>query len=242
MIWSCPSPISTAWYAAVRVWFESVASRQVYSNERDAEGMTDRGRELADIVPAPVGGYQGTVTPQQHGEDVKLARKTPVFLSAVLLTINGLAFAGDLIGQVSVIDGDTIEIHGTGIRIFGIDAPESDQLCRDEDGEQYRCGQKASNALFDFIDRRPVECVEVDRDRWKRAVSVCTVGGTDIADWLVRNGLALDWPKYSKGGYADAQVEAKREQRGMWAGSFKEPWNYRACKRSGGRPQSCSDD
>ena len=125
MIWSCPSPISTAWYAAVRVWFESVASRQVYSNERDAEGMTDRGRELADIVPAPVGGYQGTITPQQHGEDVKLARKTPVFLSAVLLTINGLAFAGDLIGQVSVIDGDTIEIHGTGIRIFGIDAPES---------------------------------------------------------------------------------------------------------------------
>jgi endonuclease YncB( thermonuclease family) len=138
------------------------------------------------------------------------------------------------------------KFHGTGIRIFGIDAPESDQLYRDEDGEQYRCGQKASNALFDFIDGRPVECVEVDRDRWKRAVSVCTVGGTDIADWLVRNGLALDWPKYwpkySKGGYADAQTEAKREQRGMWAGSFIEPWNYRACKRSGGRLQSCSDD
>jgi endonuclease YncB( thermonuclease family) len=71
---------------------------------------------------------------------VKLARKTPVFLSAVLLTINGLAFAGDQIGQASVIDGDTIEIHGTGIRIFGIDAPASDQLCRDEDGEQFRCG------------------------------------------------------------------------------------------------------
>ena len=50
----------------------------------------------------------------------------------------------------------------------------------------------------------PVECVEVDRDRYKRAVSVCTVGGADIADWLVRNGLALDWPQYSKGGYAAA--------------------------------------
>jgi endonuclease YncB( thermonuclease family) len=61
-------------------------------------------------------------------KDVKLARKTPVFLSAVLLAINGLAFAGDLIGQASVIDGDTIEIHGTSIRIFGIDASESDQL------------------------------------------------------------------------------------------------------------------
>src|SRR5712672_3076771 len=104
---------------------------------------------------------------------------------------------------------------------------------------RYRCGQKASNALFDFIARRPVECVEVDRDRYKRAVCVCTVGGTDIADWLVRNGLALDWPQYSKGGYAAAQNEAKQEQRGMWRGSFKEPWTYRACRRSGGRPESC---
>ena len=164
-----------------------------------------------------------------------------VFLSAVLLAISGAAVADELIGQASVIDGDTIEIHGARVRIFGIDAPESDQLCHDARSYQYRCGQKASNALFEFIDRRPVDCVEVDRDRYKRAVSVCTVGGTDIADWLVRNGLALDWPQYSKGGYAAAQAEAKREQRGMWAGNFKEPWNYRACRRSGGRPKSCSD-
>jgi endonuclease YncB( thermonuclease family) len=60
-------------------------------------------------------------------------------------------------------------------------------------------------------------------------VSICTVGATDIADWLVRNGFAIDWPQYSKGGYAAAQGEAKREQRGMWAGSFKEPWRYRTC-------------
>jgi endonuclease YncB( thermonuclease family) len=145
------------------------------------------------------------------------------FLTIIALAVCGPAFADDLIGQASVIDGDTIEIHGTRIRIFGIDAPESDQLCHDGRSNRYRCGQKASNMLFDFIDRRPVECIEVDRDRYKRAVSVCSVGGTDIADWLVRNGLALDWPQYSKGGYADAQAEAKRGRRGMWGGSFKEP-------------------
>src|SRR6266446_1135840 len=164
------------------------------------------------------------------------------FLSAVLLAISGAAFADELIGQASVIDGDTIEIHGARVRIFGTDAPESDQLCHDARSYPYRCGQKASNGLFEFIDRRPVECVEVDRDRYKRAVSVCTVGGTDIADWLVRTGLALDWPQYSKGAYAAAQAEAKREQRGMWTGSFKEPWTYRACRRAGGRPERCSDD
>jgi endonuclease YncB( thermonuclease family) len=154
----------------------------------------------------------------------------------------GAAFAEDLVGQASVIDADTIEIHDTRIRIFGIDALESDQLCRNEESELYRCGQKASNALFDYINSRPVNCVEVDRDRYKRIVGVCSVGGTDVADWLVRNGFALDWPKYSKGGYADAQAEAKQEQRGIWAGSFREPWNYRACRRSGGRPGGCSED
>jgi endonuclease YncB( thermonuclease family) len=55
--------------------------------------------------------------------------------------------------------GDTLEIHCTRIRLFGIDAPESDQLCRDEESILYRCGQKAGNELSDFINRRPVECV-----------------------------------------------------------------------------------
>jgi endonuclease YncB( thermonuclease family) len=165
-----------------------------------------------------------------------------LIITLVVFAFRSAAFAGDMIGQASVIDGDTLEIHGTRIRIFGIDAPESDQLCRDDESELYRCGQRASNALFDFIGRRSVACIEVDRDRYKRAVSVCTVGATDIADWLVRNGLALDWPQYSRGGYAAAESEAKREQRGLWAGSFKAPWNYRACRRSGNRSSECSDD
>lgn len=164
-------------------------------------------------------------------------------LAVLVLAIAGsVARADDLTGQASVIDGDTIEIHGTRIRVFGIDAPEADQLCRNEQSDLYRCGQRASNALSDYIARRLVSCVEVNRDRYRRSVSVCTVAGMNIADWLVRNGLALDWPQYSKGGYAAAQSEAKQMERGMWAGSFKEPWLYRTCIRSGGRPENCSDD
>jgi endonuclease YncB( thermonuclease family) len=167
-------------------------------------------------------------------------------LRLVLITVIAAqfsaAFADDLIGQASIIDGDTVEIHNSRIRVFGIDAPESDQLCRNEESELYRCGQKASNALFEYINRRPLNCVEVDRDRYGRIVGVCSVEGADVADWLVRNGFALDWPKYSKGAYASAQAKAQQEQRGMWAGSFKEPWNYRACRRSGGRPEGCSEE
>jgi endonuclease YncB( thermonuclease family) len=118
---------------------------------------------------------------------------------------------------------------------------QSDQLCRNQGSENYRCGQKAANDLDAFIVRRPVECVEVDRDQYKRAVAVCTVAGIDLADWQVKNGQALDWPKYSQGDYAAAQDVAKRAKRGIWGSSFVEPWRYRACRRTGGSPVSCSD-
>lgn len=112
------------------------------------------------------------------------------------------ARAGDVAGQASVIDGDTIEIHGTRVRLYGIDAPEHDQLCRDPHGGHYRCGQVAANALGAFIGRQAVACVEVDRDQYRRSVAVCSAGKVDLADWLVRGGLAIDWPRYSKGDYA----------------------------------------
>jgi endonuclease YncB( thermonuclease family) len=78
-----------------------------------------------------------------------------------------------------------------------------------------------------FFAKRPANCVDLDSRSFKRTIALCTVAGIDLVDWLVRNGLALDWPKYSKGGYAAAQIEAKREGRGVWSGSFVEPWLYR---------------
>jgi endonuclease YncB( thermonuclease family) len=99
-----------------------------------------------------------------------------------------------------VIDGDTLEIHGTRIRLWGIDAPESTQLCRGEDSLQYRYGAKAANELDAFIARRPVNWLPVSLDQYRRTVAVCSIDGVDLAEWLVRNGLALDWPTYSKAG------------------------------------------
>jgi endonuclease YncB( thermonuclease family) len=77
-------------------------------------------------------------------------RRALLSLSFILVMVP-LAFAADLIGQASIIDGDTLEIHGTRIRLWGIDAPESSQLCRGEDSLQYRCGAKAANALDAFM-------------------------------------------------------------------------------------------
>ncbi|MEH2524220.1 MULTISPECIES: thermonuclease family protein [unclassified Bradyrhizobium] len=159
-----------------------------------------------------------------------------------LALIATVAAASDLTGRASIIDGDTLDLDGVRIRLSGIDAPESNQLCRDADSGPYRCSQQAANALYDVIAKRPVACIEVDRDQYKRVVAVCSVDGVDLADWLVRNGLALDWPRYSKGGYAAAQDEARRNERGVGAGSYVEPWRFRSCVRSGRRPTACSDE
>ena len=165
-----------------------------------------------------------------------------IIAGLALLASSGAASADDLIGQASVIDGDTLEIHGNRIRLWGIDAPETTQLCRGEDSEQYRCGAQAANDLDGYIASRPVNCNPISLDRYGRTLATCTVGGADLGEWLVRNGLALDWPQYSKGKYGADQREAEEAGLGIWKGSYVEPWLYRVCTRAGGKPVDCSDD
>lgn len=166
-----------------------------------------------------------------------------IALSVSLLVLSSdCSAAPRLSGQASIIDGDTLEIHGTRIRLWGIDAPESSQLCRGEDSLPYRCGAKAANELDAFIAHRPVSCEAVGPDFYGRTVATCSVGGVDLGDWLLRGGLAFDWPKYSKGKYDSDQREAEHDGRGVWAGSHVAPWLYRACIKEGGKPGDCSDE
>jgi hypothetical protein len=72
------------------------------------------------------------------------------------------------------------------------------QLCRGEYSLQYRCGAKAANDLAAFINSRPVSCMPLTVDRYRRTVASCAVAGVDLADWLARQGLALDWPRFTK--------------------------------------------
>ncbi len=168
--------------------------------------------------------------------------RCPLIIGLLLLASTDAAMPVDLSGQASIIDGDTLEIHGTRIRLWGIDAPESSQLCRGEDSLPYRCGAKAANDLSAFIARRPVSCAPISLDQYGRTVAACSVGGADPGEWLVRSGRALDWPQYSKGKYTAAQRDAEHAGRGIWAGSYVEPRLYRACIRANGHPADCSDD
>ncbi len=135
----------------------------------------------------------------------------------------------DVTGVASVIDGDTIEVHGQRIRLHGIDAPESRQLCR-LDGKPWQCGKDAANTLAGKIARRPVTCEDLGRGRHKRIIGRCTVAGEDLGAWMVLQGWALAYRWYSLD-YADTEAEARAAQRGIWAGEFVKPWEWRRGKR-----------
>ena len=132
----------------------------------------------------------------------------------------------EMTGRPRIIDGDTIEIAGERIRLFGIDAPEGRQRCM-LNGKPWRCGQQATFALAEFIGKAWVRCNEKDRDRYKRIVAVCFLGNKNINAWMVRNGWAVDYRRYSKGIYANEQRAARRQRLGVWQGEVEMPWKWR---------------
>jgi endonuclease YncB( thermonuclease family) len=129
-------------------------------------------------------------------------------------------------GYPRVISGDIIIIHGRRIRLFGIDAPDSNQTCKDADDKDYDCGWKATVALVDHIAGGTVSCRSRGVDRFRRTVAVCRLGAEDLNAWMVAQGWAVAYPYHSHD-YVLQQYMAKMDKLGIWAGSFLMPWEWR---------------
>jgi endonuclease YncB( thermonuclease family) len=131
-----------------------------------------------------------------------------------------------VIGKAWVIDGDTIDISGTRIRLLGIDAPESAQSCTDGNKRSWLCGRAATRELKDLIAGRPLACEPSGLDRYRRVLAVCMLpDGTDVNAWMVRQGWALAYG-YSTP-YRSEEAEAQAAKRGIWTGTFMAPWDWR---------------
>ena len=156
-------------------------------------------------------------------------------IALVVLTISLLlpSFSlADITGKPRVIDGDTLEIAGERIRLHGIDGPESKQTCI-ADGKRWHCGMEAASALAFKIAQGWVTCRGEDRDRYGRVIAVCYaggVGGPELNAWLVSEGWALAYRRYSQD-YIDEEAVAQAAHAGIWRGEFVAPWDWRRGER-----------
>ena len=153
-------------------------------------------------------------------------RFTYSFFFCLLLFI-GVAHAKN---AVKVIDGDTIHIGSKKYRFSGIDTPEMKQTCK-KDNQIVMCGLIARDALVKKINKQQVNCKEEEIDRYKRIVAECFVGNDSLSKYLVRNGHAVAYRKYSMK-FVEDEDYAKQNKLGLWSMSFDYPWDYRAKLRS----------
>ena len=135
-----------------------------------------------------------------------------------------VAHADEVRGQGSPIDGDSFNLD---IRLFGIDAPEAGQSCKDASGQDYPCGRIAHDALRGLLQKEIVRCeLKGMDDRGERPVAICYADGIDIGGALVDQGLAVASRAHTEK-YVPNEERAKADKRGLWAGEFEWPWLYR---------------
>ena len=141
----------------------------------------------------------------------------------------GRALSEEYAGAARVLDGDTLEVGGVRIRLSGIDAPESRQKCW-RGRVAWACGAKATKELKRRLEGEQVVCRGSDGDRYGRVIAVCKVRGEDVGSWMVREGWALAYRRYSDV-YVPEEQDARGREVGLWGSVFVAPWNWRRGQR-----------
>ena len=147
----------------------------------------------------------------------------------IFLSLLSSVVTADISGTALIVDGDTIAISGNKIRLSGIDTPERKQTCR-KAGVTWKCGYEATETLREWTYTKEVRCIGDENDRYGRLIADCFVDGYNLNARLVYEGWALAYRRYSKK-YVPEEDEAKAAKRGLWAGEFVAPWDWRRGER-----------
>ena len=127
--------------------------------------------------------------------------------------------------HVTVIDGDTIRLGDVKIRFSGIDAPEINQTCVASEGK-VACGKISRDLLIEKVTNNKISCTDEGKDFYGRVLGECFVNGESLSSYLVREGFAFAYRKYSNK-YIEDEEYAKFNKLGMWSMEFQYPWDYR---------------
>ena len=148
-------------------------------------------------------------------------KKKIVLIATFILLIVPNVFSN----TVHVIDADTIKIGNEKIRFSGIDAPELNQDCFKNE-KKILCGVLAKKALLKKIGNKVPKCIIEGKDIYKRILAECFVNGDSLSKFLVRNGYAFAYRKYSKKFIEDEEF-ARKNKLGLWSMRFEYPWKFR---------------
>lgn len=151
----------------------------------------------------------------------------------LILSLPTLAEAADVTGVPKIRDANQVTIGNTRIRLAGSDAPGLDQLCLNADSERWNCGVAAHDALVARASDKTWTCRPQRTDRFGRTIAKCEADGEDIAQWLVKNGWALSYVRFSHAYDADEKT-AREAPIGLWTGAFVAPWDWRVRNKKAG--------
>ena len=154
-----------------------------------------------------------------------LNKRKVIFLTSIFSLVFLLILTDAKPQELLVVDGDTIHLNGEKIRFTGIDTPELKQTCV-KDKTKKPCGTKAKQMLINKIGNSNIKCIREGRDQYKRTLAECFVNNESLSSYLVRNGYAFAYRKYSKKFIADEDY-ARTKKIGMWSMKFEYPWDYR---------------
>lgn len=154
-------------------------------------------------------------------------------ITAALLLFALPAAAQDISGPARAADGDSLDLSGISVRLFGVDAPELAQSC-ERGGASWACGKQAASKLASLVAGTPVMCEQKDIDDYGRIVATCRAGSVDLGGALVDAGLAVALPHFSDR-YVAAEARARAAGLGIWNGKFQMPADYRAAHPRPGR-------
>ena len=152
--------------------------------------------------------------------------KKLILVTIIFLNLNTKVISSEIYGIPVITDGDTIKISNNKVRLHGIDAPEKKQKCT-KNKKKYNCGTVATEALIKKIGKNTVKClIQKKKDRYNRFIGVCFVEKEDLNKWMVRNGHAIAYRRYSKDYILDEEF-AKINKFGLWSGTFLKPEKWR---------------
>ncbi len=129
--------------------------------------------------------------------------------------------------QVRVIDGDSFRDDATEFRIYGIDAPEYRQTCKDVAGRDWPCGKTARGALENILQKGQFSCDVHARDQYGRTIVTCGSGDKDLGAHMVEYGHAVSSDNFDQVIYGAEEARAEKAKRGIWQGTFEKPANWR---------------